>query len=355
VILGSRLLLVGLLVALTGACSQDSPSEQVPESTSGVESSRVTPEGTFGVLRVYDTTWTTPASDLTGLELQTTGEEWPMAVAHPDTERPPFGWPVVVYFHGWANGTPFDGLDQLASRGIVVVAPRWAPPGWAPPNLDYLSTEDYADGYWFDVAACALAAAQEVAVEYDGNPGQTTVVGFSAGVHPAARTALGSPRTDLCPDRDPIVQPGAMVAGDSQWMFQADIFDSAFEQTDSPATDTVDRILNPDRWVNLSPSFRVYLWSTHSTAWERDVDNPPAPGSWLGTRVLDGATLIEDLEQVSAFDDGRILFDDNARLLELRLRQEGVKVLHEVFPTDHSYAPGVYDRIVEVVFGVEFR
>jgi acetyl esterase/lipase len=259
-----------------------------------------------------------------------------------------------VYFHGSALGTPLDGVDQLARQGAVVVGPRWVLPGWSLTSLNVLTPEEYVDGYWFDVASCAFAAAQDVASTYGGDLDRTTVVGFSAGVHPAIRTGLGDPRNDLCPDRQPTVRPTALVTGDSQFLFQGNEFDAAFEDSDSLASDTVDRILNPQRWASVPDGFGVYLWSTESGAYLRESENPPGVDSWLRTRLPGEATLFDDLDAVGAFDDGRIGFQDNGRLLEKRLQDQGVPVVHEVFPTDHFYAPGVYDRISELVFDRSF-
>lgn len=239
-------------------------------------------EDGLDIATVRDLTWTTPDVEppLVGVDVQrTVGEEWALEVFHP-TESAAEGWPVVVVFHGATSGSALGAnMREVARQGAVVIAPRWAPPAWSETNLNALSAEEYSDGYWFDVGACGLTAAQQIATEYGGDPARTTVVGFSAGVHPAAWTGLGVVRNNLCPDRDPIVPPIGMVIGDAQWLFQGANWDETFLDPDSLARDTVDRFLNPQRWVDLPDEFYAFLWSSESRAWARRVENPPSADS----------------------------------------------------------------------------
>jgi len=275
-----------------------------------------------------------------------------MTLVHPIVLDDRSDLPIVVYFHGSTSGTPLNGLDQLAEQGAVVVVPRWILPEWNFGNLGILTEAEYADGYWFDVAACAYAAAQDAAVKYGGDPTATTLVGFSAGIHPAAWVTLTPPRNDLCPERDS-VRPEAMVIGDSQLLFQGPGWDETFEDPNSLALDTVDRLLNPKRWTGLPDDFAAYLWSTESTAYRRELEDPSTAESWIHTRSTEPEVLIDDLRAVGAYDDGAIMFDDNALLLEKRLGDAGFSVLHETFPTNHAYTAGVHDRIGALVAGEE--
>lgn len=308
----------------------------------------------FDVQFVRNLTWTTPNMEppLAGVEVQrTVGEEWALEVGHP-VETPPDGWPVVVVFHGTTTFSALSsGMTELARRGAVVVAPRWAPPAWSIANLYALSAEEYSDGYWFDVGACALSAAQQVASEYGGDPTRTTVVGFSAGVHPAAWTGLGVVRNNLCPDRERFTPPIGMVLGDAQWLFQAEPWDETFLDPNSLAKDTVDRFVNPQRWVGVPDDFYAYLWNSESRAWARGVENPPSPDSWLSTRHDDMSTLLADLESIGAFDDGVILFPDNGLLLAKRLGEAGITVMQDSVATDHNYTRAILDRIEQIVVG----
>lgn len=360
---------LAVLVLFGAACAGEGDVSAGDESTRTVVATTATPTTTTTPTTTPTPTTTTPQATTTtsvdrvsltwatptvlpesvGVEVQaTTGNEWPMLVALPDESARAGKLPVVVYFHGSAAGTPVDGLDAIARQGAVVVVPRWILPNWRFTNLGALSPEEYADGYWFDVAACAFAAAQEVAVEYGGDANATTVAGFSAGVHPAAWVALAPPRNNLCPERE-YVRPQALVLGDSQLLFQGTGWDATFEEPGSLAVDTVERFLNPDRWVGVPEGFTAYLWSTEATADARDVEETDL---WLRTRMQDSEMLISDLVSVGAFEDGRILFDDNALLLEKRLGEAGVPVLHERFSTNHSYTSDVYDRILQLVNGL---
>lgn len=318
----------------------------------------IAPPAATGVLDVEflrDLTWTTPGMEppLAGVDVQwTVGQEWALEVVHP-VETTQGGRPVVVVFHGSTTGSALgSNMTELARQGAVVVAPRWAPPAWSATNLNALSAEEYSDGYWFDVGACALSAAQQIASEYGGDPKRTTVVGFSAGVHPAAWTALGVARNNLCPDRDKFTPPIGMIIGDAQWLFQGAIWDETFLDPDSLAKDTVDRFLNPARWVGMPDGFYAYLWNSESRAWARSVENPPSTDSWLATRREDMSTLLVGLDAVGAFDDGFILFPDNRLLMAKRLDEAGITVMQDFVATDHNYTPAIFDRMEELVAGV---
>ncbi|NNE75408.1 MAG: hypothetical protein HKN26_17220 [Acidimicrobiales bacterium] len=351
----SILLVSGVVATACGGGGDDS---SVANSTTAAPTTVVAPDPSESEpVIVEDLTWTTPTvapADVGTVVQATTGEAYPMTIAYPAAEPPVEGWPIVVHFHGAELGTSLYELDQHLGDRAVVVAPRWAPTAWSSQNLDALTAAEYADGYWFDVAACGLAAAQDAAVERGGDATRMTIVGFSGGVHPAARTALGEARNDLCPDREPAARPQAMIVGDSQFLFQGDNWDETFADSASLAPDTVDRMLNPSRWSPRPVGFVVYLWTTDATYWTRAIANPPAADSWITNRLPDGAALLEDLAAVGAFDDEKIMFGDNALLLQMRLESAGVPVLHEFFPTNHTYAPGVYERISEIVFDGEF-
>jgi hypothetical protein len=276
------------------------------------------------------------------------GDSWPLDVVAPvdDIEG---GWPVLVTFHGAeALGTSASNMSAVAASGTVVVGPRWVIPEWSISNLDALDADDYVDGALFDIAKCALGAAQEAAADHGGNPDWTTVEGFSAGVHPAAWVGLGVVRDDPCPDTD-IVAPAAMVVGDSQWLFEGfgGEWDATFLDETSRATDTVDRFLNPERW-NVPDGFVAYLWSSESTDVDRAVENPPAADSWVRSRG--GDDIVADLDSVGAFDDESIGFLDNGLLQQLRMKEAGLPVLHEQLPGGHSRKSEMIDRTIELVW-----
>ena len=318
---------VATMALVLAACGGDDGSSQLPER----------PEEPVEIEQV-SLSWETPD-----------GESWPLDVVAPvDTVEE--GWPLLVTFHGAASGTSASDMAAVARSGVVVVGPRWTIPEWTMSNLESLGPANYVDGALFDVAKCALGAAQEAAAGHGGNPDWTTVEGFSAGVHPAAWVGVGVIRDDRCPEVE-IIAPIAMVLGDSQWVFEGDQWDEAFVDESSQATDTVDRFLNPDRWT-VPDGFVAYLWSSESTAVDRPVENPPAENSWLRTRG--GDDTIDDLDTVGAFDDESIGFFDNGLLQEYRMKQAGLAVFHEQLPGDHSRKAQMIDRTVEVVWQEPF-
>ena len=273
------------------------------------------------------------------------GESWQLDVVAP-IPAAEGGWPVLVTFHGAARGTSATVMSAAAKSGIVVVAPRWIDPEWSVSNLNVMSSSVYVDGAAFDVARCALGAAQQAAGDYGGNPERTTVEGFSAGVHPAAWVGLGVVRDDPCPDVV-TAAPIAMVLGDSQWVFQIDVWDDTFVDSTSRAADTVDRFLNPDRWT-VPDEFVAYLWSTESSSTSRPVQNPPSEESWLRTRG--GDDIVKDLDAIGAFDDESIGFLDNGRLQELRIQRTDIHVSHEEYPGGHDRKPEMIDKVIDLIW-----
>lgn len=96
----------------------------------------------------------------------------------------PGTFPVVVMFHGggWVGGHPDDIAplaSSLAAAGIIVFN--------APYRLALRS-----GGYpmTFEDAACAVRFARQHAPQFGGDPETITVVGYSAGAHIGAVTAL---------------------------------------------------------------------------------------------------------------------------------------------------------------------
>jgi acetyl esterase/lipase len=119
------------------------------------------------------------ATDLVYMTID--GSELLMDVYTPVGEGP---WPVVVAMHG-LDSDGKDGPDtvQVAEaavvEGMVVFAPSWIV--WRPPTPPVpISLEGYLE--WKSAVACAVAFAQQNAADYGGNPANTVVFGFSAGL-----------------------------------------------------------------------------------------------------------------------------------------------------------------------------
>ncbi len=96
----------------------------------------------------------------------------------------PGTFPVVVLFHGggWVGGHPDDIAPlatSLAASGTIVF------------NAPYrLALRGGGYPLTFEDAACAVRFARQQAPQFGGDPGTVTVVGYSAGAHIGAVTAL---------------------------------------------------------------------------------------------------------------------------------------------------------------------
>ncbi|MGI9642411.1 MAG: hypothetical protein ACR2N9_06485 [Acidimicrobiia bacterium] len=234
-----------------------------------------------------------------------------MSVFYPSSGSGP--WPVAVAYHTHCEGCSAATLArELAGRGAVVFAPDWVPSSE--------TAEEYVDGMLFDRAACAVGAAHARAEEFGGDPRATTIIGQGGGEHPAAWVALGITRNRPC-DEPVQYQPIGLVVGNPQFVFQQAFWDPAFADPTSNARDTIDRFLNVERW-RTSDDLSVLSLATQYTGNSREV-SLDGSDAWLADRDTTG-TLVDDLAAVAAFDDEVILFEDNARLFDRRLRQAGV-------------------------------
>ena len=263
---------------------------------------------------------------------------WTMDVFYPEAEGP---WPLVIVYHGMGTAPALSEARAIAKRGAVAVAPHWIKV--LPPEM---TREDYIDGILFDRAACAVGMAQKVADEYGADPKQTTVSGFSAGVHPTGWVGLGVVRNDVC--ETPLAYPPVgLVLGDDQLLFYEDGWDEALADPDgSQAADTVDRYVNPDRW-DVPDDLAVYLW-TSDYRHGREIENPPGPGSWIWSRDTTG-TLLDDLMAIDALDDEFLDFMDNGLLMERRMKAAGIEVVHEAVGGGHYYSDAVFDAIGSLI------
>jgi hypothetical protein len=138
-----------------------------------------------------------------------------------------------------------------------------------------------------------------------------------------------------------------LVPGESQFLFHHERWDPAFASGDPEPRETLDGLLNPQRW-NVSPELRVGLWSAANPIGEtRSIQNPPATDSWIWLR--DAATpVVDDLAAVGAFDDERVDWHDNALLMEQRMKSADIDVRNEVYDIGHAYTDEVYDLIFSV-------
>lgn len=313
----------------TGASSQSSttaataaPTQDAPETTSpATTSTTVASEDDLEILRDE------------GIEYHSDGDgSWTMDVLYPSE---PGDWPLVIVYHGMSTQRSTVEARRIAQSGAVAVAPQWIKE--VPPS----SRDAYIDGGLYDRAACATSVAQQVAADYGADPSNTTVAGFSAGVHPAAWVGLGVVREDVC-DAPIQHKPLGVVLGDSQLIFYEEGWDESFADPSSNAKDTADRFVNPDRW-DMPDDVAVYLWSTDFRH-GRAIENPPGDDSWIWVRDTTG-TLVEDFEALGAIESEWIGFMENGQLIEERMRKAGIDVTHEAVGGDHRYSEPVYEGI----------
>ena len=183
-----------LSALLVGACAQSAVTDAEPATAASSTITTTTTEPTTTTAAPTTTAPTTTTSTLV------TGPTTPSAdgtvlitndvpftslltldVLAPET---PGTYPVVVVFHGggWVGGSPDDiaPLAQaLAASGAVVF------------NAPYrLALRGGGYPMTFEDAACAVRFARHFATEFGGDPGFVTLVGYSAGAHIGAVTAL---------------------------------------------------------------------------------------------------------------------------------------------------------------------
>ena len=327
----SLLILGCAMTVVLAGCSSDDSSAQGTTTTVAVASTEATTTSA-------PTTTTTiePLTDSdTGLVYLTDEEgDWTLDVFFPTGEGP---WPLVVMFP-WTESVDYAGR-ALAERGVVaVVADSWTIRAASDPAA-------YLDGE-MDRAACVVGWAQAHAADYNANPEETTVDGYSGGAMPAAWVGLGLADDTTCdhPIENP---PIGLVAGESQFLFQHSRWDATFAAGDPESLATIDGLLNADNW-NVAPDLQVALWSASEPIGEiRSIESPPPADSWIWLREA-GTPVVDDLDELGAFDDERIDWSDNALLMEHRMNEAGVSVQNATYDIGHQYTDEIYDLIMSI-------
>lgn len=187
---------LALFALLAGACAQSAITDGEPAAAQSSTSTSTTtgPTTTAAAPTTTTTAPTTTTSTLVtgptsrsadGAVLITNDVPFTssltMDVLAPET---PGHYPVVVVFHGggWVGGSPDDiaPLAQaLAASGAVVF------------NAPYrLALRGGGYPMTFEDASCAVRFARHYAAGFGGDPGFVTLVGYSAGAHIGAITAL---------------------------------------------------------------------------------------------------------------------------------------------------------------------
>ena len=263
--------------------------------------------------------------------------EWTLDVASPTTDGP---WPLIVVIPE-VTGADRAVAAELVERGAVVVSGE----DWAPAEAWSSDPSPHLYGA-MDRAACIVSWAQTHADEYGADAQLTTVTGYSGAAMATAWVGLGLADDSQCDD--PITHlPVALAAGESQFLFHHSRWDSDFESGDPEPIDTLDGLVNPTSW-EVSPDLRVALWSAADPIGEtRAIENPPGDDSWVWIREA-ASPHVDDLAAVGAFDDEQIDWADNARLMELRMKEAGIDVRNEVYDIGHDYTDEVYDLIFSI-------
>ncbi|MDH3259564.1 MAG: alpha/beta hydrolase [Acidimicrobiia bacterium] len=257
--------LVLALALILAACAQDTPAAEAgatTSTTSPTTSTAPAPSTTEATTTTSSTsTTTTLATGSTTLSADGTvliSENIPftsqltMDVLTPTT---PGAYPVVIMFHGggWVGGDP-DEITPLATAiaaggAVVFNAPyRLALRGGGYPT----TLED---------ASCAVRFARERALEFGGNPAFVTVVGYSAGAHIGAVTALaGDSFTGDCNVESGSSLPDAFVGVAGP--YDTDLLDplmSVFFGTDRAKDPVAWEDGNPHTHIGENPNLIVRL------------------------------------------------------------------------------------------------
>ena len=185
-----------LSALLVGACAQSAVTDAEPATAASSTSTTTTTEPTTTTAApTTSTTAPTTTSSTLATGATTRSADGTVLITNDvpftsllklDVLAPvtPGTYPVVVVFHGggWVGGSPDEiaPLAQaLAASGAVVF------------NAPYrLALRGGGYPMTFEDAACAVRFARHVATEFGGDPGFVTVVGYSAGAHIGAITAL---------------------------------------------------------------------------------------------------------------------------------------------------------------------
>lgn len=264
-------LLLALALTLT-ACAQDTTAEPtvaapttlpatsaptVPVSTEAT----TTTSATTTTATTSTTTTTTLTSNSTTLSADGTvliNEAVPFtSQLSLDVFAPamPGSYPVVIMFHGggWVGGNP-DDIAPLATAiavggAVVFNAPyRLALRGGGYPMT-------------FEDASCAVRFARRHAPQFGGEPGFVTVVGYSAGAHIGAVTALtGDSFNGDCTVQSGSALPDAFVGVAGP--YDTDLLDpfmSIFFGTDRAVDPTPWKDGNPHTHVGENPELIVRL------------------------------------------------------------------------------------------------
>jgi dienelactone hydrolase len=268
------------------------------------------------------------------------GSELLMDVYTPAGDGP---WPVVVAFHGLSNAGKgdFDNVvvaEEAADQGMVVFAPTWIAGDPFPITIDVFEM-------FKDSANCAVAFAQENAINHGGDPANTVVYGFSAGAG-AALLATVQPTEGQIAGCESGASPtpiSGAVLGDGEYLIYTEGWDSAFEADLEAMQGAVASMTDASHWPPDLDT-RFILWVAKPGTSPRTFGDPSDNSGWLGRRDSDGSIRV-DLDRLDQLEDRTITFVDAGQLLELRLNEAGIIVTLDQLDGGHTTAGKVPELV----------
>ena len=268
------------------------------------------------------------------------GVELGMDVYTPGSPGP---WPVVVAFHGRSD----QGKDAssnttvaaaAAASDMMVYAPTWYAGDPFPIGIDDIEMLTEAGN-------CAVAYAQQHAADHGGDVARTVTYGFSAGTGPALASALAPSEVAIagCNTRTSPEPVAGVVLGDGEYFWQSEAFDDAFRNDLDAMQASVARFTEPTVWPDdLDATF--FLWAAEDGTAPRQIGDPYDDAGWLAQRDPTGS-IRSDLQRLDQLADGIVSYIDSARLLELRLAEDGHDVTLTIAPGGHT----VDDKVPDLV------
>jgi hypothetical protein len=266
------------------------------------------------------------------------GSELLMDVYTPAGDGP---WPVVVAFHGLSNAGKgdFDNVvvaEKAADQGMVVFAPTWIAGDPFPITIDVFEV-------FKDSANCAVAFAQENAINHGGDPANTVVYGFSAGAALLATVQPTEGQIAGCESGASPTPISGAVLGDGEYLIYTEGWDSAFEADLEAMQGAVASMTDASHWPPDLDT-RFILWVAKPGTSPRTFGDPSDNSGWLGRRDSDGSIRV-DLDRLDQLEDRTITFVDAGQLLELRLNEAGITVTLDQLDGGHTTAGKVPELV----------
>jgi acetyl esterase/lipase len=256
-----------------------------------------------------------------------------MDIYTPEGEGP---WPVVVAFHGLDSRLK-DSVDSVAigeaaaGAGMMVFAASWIVFG---PDLFPLTVDVFQQ--WKQTANCAVAFAQQTANDLGGDPANTALYGFSAGIGPSVFASLEPTEEPIagCATDASATPPVGVVLGDGEYFLHTENFDPPFQEDLEAMRTEVALMTDAGNWpADLDAKF--YLWVAECGTNGRPIGDPTDETGWLWQRDRDGS-IYADLDRLDQIEDGVFSYIDSGEVMALRLSAAGIDVTLDEYPGCHE-------------------